>query len=375
MNKNDYNTAEQIKTKRLLDFYKNYEKEVAPYIEEYEKERIKYIKRFSIFVMFITALLWLFITHLYSILDRIMTTIIALIFLRILYHNSINLLYKRAIKQQLMSKTIHSIGEINWSLCKQIISDETISKSKLFGSYNTRTNDDEFEGKYNGLNFKISESKLSEITETKDGYSEAIVFKGIIILIDTNKKTTAHTIIETKTESNKRIKNKIIMLIMLLLLPIGAIIDDATTTQDIFNNPKLFMVKMTVSLAFVIPAIIAELVEKKQQMLSMNLEDPEFNKKFNVITDDQVEGRYLITPAFMDRFKNLQTAFKTKNIECAFFDDKIMFALHTNKDFFELSGGLFHSLKDPKQIKSFYNEITAIYDIIDYFKLSEKTGL
>ncbi len=374
MNKIDNNTAQQIKTERLLNFYKNYEKVVAPYIEEYEKERIKYIIKFSIFVMFITALLGLFITHLYSILDRIMTTIIALIFLRILYHNSINLLYKRAIKQQLMSKTIHSIGEINWMIDKQIISDETISKSKLFASYNTRRNDDEFEGKYNGLNFKISESKLSEITETKDGYSEAIVFKGIIILIDTNKKTTAHTIIETKTKSNKRIRNKIIFSIMLLLFPIGAIIDDATKTQDILYNPMSFMVKMAIILAFVIPIIISELVEKKQ-ILRMNLEDPEFNKKYSVITDDQVEGRYLITPAFMDRFKNLQTAFKTKNIECAFFDDKIMFALHTNKDFFELSGGLFHSLKDPKQIESFYNEITAIYDIIDYFKLAEKTGL
>ena len=43
--------------------------------------------------------------------------------------------------------------------------------------------------------------------------------------------------------------------------------------------------------------------------------------------------------------------------------------------FFELSDGLFHSLKHPKRVKSFYEETTAIYDIIDYFKLDEKTGL
>ena len=110
-------------------------------------------------------------------------------------------------------------------------------------------------------------------------------------------------------------------------------------------------------------------------MMSMKLEDSDFNKKYIVTTEDQIEGRYLITTGFMDRFKNLQTAFGTKNIKCAFFDNKIMFALHTNKDFFELSGGLFHSLKHPKQVKSFYEETTAIYDIIDYFKLDEKTGL
>ena len=110
-------------------------------------------------------------------------------------------------------------------------------------------------------------------------------------------------------------------------------------------------------------------------MMSMKLEDSDFNKKYIVKTEDQVDGRYLITTWFMDRFKNLQTAFGTKNIKCAFFDNKIMFALHTNKDFFELSGGLFHSLKHPKRVKSFYEETTAIYDIIDYFKLDEKTGL
>lgn len=110
-------------------------------------------------------------------------------------------------------------------------------------------------------------------------------------------------------------------------------------------------------------------------MMSMNLEDPDFNKKYIVTTEDQIEGRYLITTGFMDRFKNLQTAFGTKNVKCAFFDNKIMFALHTNKDFFELSGGLFHSLKHPKRVKSFYEETTAIYDIIDYFKLDKKTGL
>lgn len=125
----------------------------------------------------------------------------------------------------------------------------------------------------------------------------------------------------------------------------------------------------------VLPLVIILFIFPKNQMMSMKLEDSDFNKKYIVTTEDQIEGRYLITTGFMDRFKNLQTAFGTKNIKCAFFDNKIMFALHTNKDFFELSGGLFHSLKHPKRVKSFYEETTAIYDIIDYFKLDEKTGL
>ena len=87
-------------------------------------------------------------------------------------------------------------------------------------------------------------------------------------------------------------------------------------------------------------------------------------------------GRYLVTPAFMERFKNLHTSFGTEMAKCAFFDDKIMFALSTGKNLFELTGGMFFSLKDnAEQAKIFYEEISAIYEIIDYFKLDEKTGL
>ena len=110
-------------------------------------------------------------------------------------------------------------------------------------------------------------------------------------------------------------------------------------------------------------------------MSNMQLEDPEFNKKYDAYTQDQVEGRYLITPTFMERFKNLHTSFGTNKAKCAFFDNKIMFALSTKKNLFELAGGIFSSLKNPKQTKIFYEEISAIYDLIDYFKLDEKTGL
>ena len=116
--------------------------------------------------------------------------------------------------------------------------------------------------------------------------------------------------------------------------------------------------------------------DKKQKSLKkILLEDLEFNKKYNTYSADEVEGRYLVTTAYMQRFKNLHTAFGIRNAKCSFFDDEIIFALSTSKNFFELSGNIFISLKDTKQIKKFYEEISAIYDIIDYFKLSEKTGL
>ena len=109
-------------------------------------------------------------------------------------------------------------------------------------------------------------------------------------------------------------------------------------------------------------------------MNEIKLEDPEFNKKYRAYSSDQVEGRYLITPAFMERFKNIQTAFGTDKVKCSFFDNNLMFAISTRKNLFEI-GNLFCSLENPKQLETFFNELTSIFMLIDYFKLNEKTGL
>ena len=106
----------------------------------------------------------------------------------------------------------------------------------------------------------------------------------------------------------------------------------------------------------------------------LKLEDTEFSKKYKAYSSDQVEGRYLITPAFMERFKNIQTAFGTKKVKCSFYNDSLMFAISTNKNLFEI-GNLYCSLENPKQLETFFNELTSIFMLVDYFKLDEKTGL
>ena len=109
-------------------------------------------------------------------------------------------------------------------------------------------------------------------------------------------------------------------------------------------------------------------------MDEVNLEDPVFEKKFNVYSSDQVEARYLITTAFMERFNNLNTAFGAKKAKCSFFDNTIMFAISTHKNLFEI-GNLFMRLDDPNRITKFFNEIASILILVDYFKLDEHIKL
>lgn len=353
----------KYKNEKFLNFYKKYEKEITPYIEKYEKTRIKYAILFTILAILSTVLFERFILLDFS-LGAIISVGLFNFFAICIIYDKLNFKFKNKIKQTFIPKIIQALGEIHWNTGNTIISDTILEKSKLFGDYNIRSNDDTFEGKYNGIEFKVSETNLSSESGSGDKRTVSTVFNGIIILIDSNKKTKAHTIIETKVETIKKIIKKISLSVLILWFSILSIGNGIHT-----NNITALVV------GIVLPLVIILFIFPKNQMMSMKLEDSDFNKKYIVTTEDQIEGRYLITTGFMDRFKNLQTAFGTKNIKCAFFDNKIMFALHTNKDFFELSGGLFHSLKHPKRVKSFYEETTAIYDIIDYFKLDEKTGL
>ena len=347
----------KYKNEKFLNFYKKYEKEITPYIGKYEKERIKEICKLIILPTIIILIL-----ALYQFNTVLAIAIYGGFFIFRYFKNKYfcgNKKFKSLVKKDLLPKILESIEGISWCSGKETISDETIRKSQLFGSYNIRENDDAFTGEYKGVTFKVSETNLSYESGSGDDHTVSNVFKGIIILIDSNKEIKAHTKIQPKMDK----KTEIICTLLLVFLW-GSLLYYAISSESYFIS-CIFLFSGTIS-------IISLFSHSNKEM---NLEDPDFNKKYIVTTEDQVEGRYLITTGFMDRFKNLQTAFGTKNIECAFFDDKIMFALHTNKDFFELSGGLFHSLKHPKQVKSFYEETTAIYDIIDYFKLDEKTGL
>lgn len=347
----------KYKNEKFLNFYKKYEKEITPYIEKYEKERIKEICKLIILPTIIILIL-----ALYQFNTVLAIAIYGGFFIFRYFKNKYfcgNKKFKSLVKKDLLPKILESIEGISWCLGKETISDETIRKSQLFGSYNIRENDDAFTGEYKGVTFKVSETNLSYESGSGDDHTVSNVFKGIIILIDSNKEIKAHTKIQPKMDK----KTEIICTLLLVFLW-GSLLYYAISSESYFIS-CIFLFSGTIS-------IISLFSHSNKEM---NLEDPDFNKKYIVTTEDQIEGRYLITTGFMDRFKNLQTAFGTKNIKCAFFDNKIMFALHTNKDFFELSGGLFHSLKHPKQVKSFYEETTAIYDIIDYFKLDEKTGL
>jgi hypothetical protein len=97
----------------------------------------------------------------------------------------------------------------------------------------------------------------------------------------------------------------------------------------------------------------------------VGLEDPHFEKIFEVFGDDQVEARAILTPDFMQRLVELETAYAGNHIRCGFQAGTVLIALQ-GKDRFEV-GSMFASLEDKARAQSMASDIGAVLRLIDAF--------
>lgn len=105
----------------------------------------------------------------------------------------------------------------------------------------------------------------------------------------------------------------------------------------------------------------------------VRLEDPRFEKQFEVYGTDQVEARYLMTPSFMERVAALAGV-----VECAappqlaFVEHHLLIALQLDRDRFE-GGALTTPMAGRARAEALIEELRVIAGIIDTLKLSLKT--
>lgn len=103
------------------------------------------------------------------------------------------------------------------------------------------------------------------------------------------------------------------------------------------------------------------------------LEKSGFADKYQVFSDNQIEARYLLTTAMMERIENLSFAFKAKSVRGSFKDNKLMLAINTGKDMLAMGDDFKQSNTDT--FVHLYDEMISILQIIDELKLNEHTGL
>ena len=294
--------------------------------------------------------------------------------------------FKNSLKKLLGEDINYLFGIKNFHNFKYDCASE-IKKSDLFADFS----DIEIDDIIGNDDFVAMETKLIQIDafEGKHGKEEysSTIYKGLILLFKSNKPVNSKTIITTLNDNNinnyisiKGILRNLLLFLWPCFVIIGYVLYLYVKELLLGKLPNDFLLGLLITIVLcmtpwvfiVVFHIMSTRVKNRKRFEKLKLEDISFDKRFKVYSENQVEGRYLVTPAFMERLQNIKTAFGTNNLKCSFYDNKIMFALSTNKDLFE-----FGNLYQPfgKDIEKFYDEIVSIYEMIDYFKLNERTGL
>ncbi len=362
------------------NFHKFYYSDIAPLMSKYEKDR-----QFELLKLLIKELIILCVAVILGYYQYVRFTkgealqdiyiilsIILIVIMPIVLYVDCKQFAER-LKRDCMSKILEVFGNIRWynknAECKRtkvINTDKQLADSNLFSTYNRRAYEDSFEGSYKGVKFSISETTLLYESGSGKNRRVELVFKGVIINFDSNKTIKNKTIIATKNDT--KIKNRYASMSTIILLVAGII------AGAVLQNWNMVLYCVLPLVFFVIFEILQKTNKNTEILNEIKLEDPEFNKKYRAYSSDEVEGRYLITPSFMERFNNIKTAFGAKGAKCSFYGNNLMFAISTHKNLFEI-GNLFTPLNSPKQLQEFSEELISILALIDYFKLDEKTGL
>lgn len=101
----------------------------------------------------------------------------------------------------------------------------------------------------------------------------------------------------------------------------------------------------------------------------IQLDDPEFEKKFVVYGNDPIEARYILTHSMMKRIVEFQKKI-SHPLFISFVHNHIHIAIATQKDLFEPS--LFTSLLDYKQAMEYVNTLNNTIGLVEELKLNEK---
>ena len=237
--------------------------------------------------------------------------------------------FENKIKDEIMPVVCSCFDGITWQQGYADTTEETLENldkvifdSRLIEESNKIELDDKFLGCHNDVKYEITEGKFSIVEGCGKSRREYTVFDGVIVKLEMNKNFTGNTIIDERGFSQ----------------------------------------------------ILKYIDFDKSDLTKTTMEDIEFNKKYNVYTDDEVEARYLITPSFMQRLKNMKVAFSADKVRCAFYKEYLLIGLFTSKDLFSICS-LFEPIDDPKQFFTMYEEIVSIIKLIDHFKLDQKIGM
>ncbi|MCG9737070.1 DUF3137 domain-containing protein [Shewanella insulae] len=227
--------------------------------------------------------------------------------------------YKRDVKQEVFPKIFRYFGPDFIFSTSHNMSLTQLKRSKLLPGYDNAKFDDYVQGTYKGVEIAINELCLTKQVKREKSTETETVFRGVMVQLSSHKRFKGHTVV---------VKNR------------GGLVNFLSSSFKRLNRVKL--------------------------------EDPRFEKQFDVFSSDQIEARYLLTLGFMERLQSLANLFSGK-IQCAFYEDKLLIMLQSGDNRFEL-GSIFNGATFEYEFSQINREMKQLFAMIEVLKLDQNIG-
>ena len=219
--------------------------------------------------------------------------------------------YAKAYKIKILPDIASLFGEFTYDV-KGKIPMKIMKPSNIIPKHTNYYSEDLFSGEYIGVGINFSEMKLTK----RRNKSTVVVFNGLAILLTHGaRKFHGHTII----------------------------------TKDQGKVGEWFK-KQTINLK------------------RANMVDPEFERIFDVYTNDQTEARYLIDPLIIESLKDLYQEYNGDKMLASFYNDQVLILIESTKNHFEPADIKIPATNEA-ELLSMKREIEQILSIVDRLSL------
>ncbi|MCR8658758.1 DUF3137 domain-containing protein [Paenibacillus endoradicis] len=215
--------------------------------------------------------------------------------------------------------------------------DRWIERCKLFDfTIDETTGEDLLMGQLGLTEFRFSELKLVEITETTDSKgnrstTEETRFSGVLFVADFKKHFSGITILQSRN-----------------VVPPGS-----GLFKKMFGSFKQYSMVGASRFA----------------KIKIELESEEFNAHFNIRTSDDIEARYLLSPNFMEQILDFKKS-HNEQIDISFVDSYMCIAIASDSNYFEEP---MHKVNDAGyRMKAVYEDLKFFFGLIEEFDLNTR---